>query len=89
MLLNIENSCSVNIYVKQFIIGGEILLNSIVKQFYNQFKKNKFIITNVYGPTECCVDTTYYNIDLFQIISKERIPIGTPSIKYSSVYIRQ
>lgn len=66
------------INVRHFIIGGEALPSAIVKKFFNLFKEDSPIITNVYGPTECCVDSTYFDISKNNIDSLNDIPIGYP-----------
>ncbi|MFQ6339670.1 amino acid adenylation domain-containing protein [Bacillus sp. AF62] len=76
-----------DIGVKHFIIGGETLLIEEIKNFYNNFKLTKPpYITNVYGPTECCVDATTYMIDPEAIDFIKEISIGKP-IKNCSIYI--
>ena len=75
--------------VKHFIIGGEALSASAVLQFFNHFKqkgKPNPRITNVYGPAECCVDSTYYEVTPFNLDRFEDIPIGTPMPNYR-IYI--
>ncbi|MCB2311584.1 condensation domain-containing protein [Clostridium tagluense] len=64
--------------VKHFIIGGEALPLAFVKRFLNLFKEDSPIITNVYGPTECCVDSTSYDIYKDVIDNLREIPIGSP-----------
>jgi len=64
--------------VKHFIIGGEALPLESVKRFLDLFKEDCPIITNVYGPTECCVDSTFYDIYKDNIDSLYRMPIGLP-----------
>ncbi|MDX7896967.1 non-ribosomal peptide synthetase [Bacillus velezensis] len=85
-LLSESPQCG-RIGVKHFIIGGEVLKPEEVKRFYKVFKKNdRPYITNVYGPTECCVDAAAYTINQDNISNIKRIPIGTP-IKNCSIYI--
>ena len=48
--------------VKHFIIGGEALPYSYIDDFYIRFTTNRCRITNVYGPTECCVDASIYPV---------------------------
>jgi amino acid adenylation domain-containing protein len=72
--------------IKHFIIGGEALPLGIVKNFLKIFNDNAPVITNVYGPTECCVDSTSYEITRENIESLTSIPIGKPMPNYR-VYI--
>ncbi len=69
-----------SIGIKHFIIGGEELPKSLVERFLNQLKVNlnRPKITNVYGPTECSVDSTFFEISSENIESLEEIPIGKP-----------
>ncbi|QOR34871.1 amino acid adenylation domain-containing protein [Clostridium sp. 'deep sea'] len=75
-----------NIPVKHFIIGGEALPVQVVKDFLAFFKANKPNITNIYGPTECCVDTTAFLVDYQQLSRMNSIPIGHPLANYQ-VYV--
>jgi amino acid adenylation domain-containing protein len=67
-----------NVYIKHFIIGGETLPLKLVEGFLNRFETNAPRITNVYGLTECCVDSTSYEILKQSISSLDNIPIGNP-----------
>lgn len=40
--------------VRQFLLGGEPLTVSLVQEMYKKMSSSNPIITNVYGPTECC-----------------------------------
>lgn len=64
--------------LKHLIIGGEALPQKIVEIFLNHFDENAPKITNVYGPAECCVDVTAYEITKKTIAGIEIIPIGKP-----------
>lgn len=66
--------------VKHFLIGGEALSWKIVKDFFSGFPSRALLpkITNVYGPTECSVDTTAYDVPGENINSFADIPIGKP-----------
>ena len=65
--------------VKHFIIGGETLPHAIVEKFFNESGINSPLITNVYGPAECCVDSTSYDVtsDRLKLLGSS-IPIGSP-----------
>ncbi|MGB8452386.1 MAG: amino acid adenylation domain-containing protein, partial [Anaerocolumna sp.] len=64
--------------VKHFIIGGEALGIKTVKSFYDRLAGEKPKITNVYGPTECCVDSTLFLIESETVGGLSSIPIGVP-----------
>ncbi|NIM15000.1 MAG: amino acid adenylation domain-containing protein, partial [Candidatus Aminicenantes bacterium] len=67
--------------VNHFIIGGEVLFRQVVEDFFNKVGR-AVKITNVYGPTECCVDTTSYELSEKNIGEYNHIPIGKPMPRY-------
>lgn len=85
LMLNSQVSFQ-DIKVKHFIIGGEVLPKKIVEEFILKFERNSVKVTNVYGPTECCVDSTAYLIESSQIKDLKTIPIGKPLFN-ESIYI--
>ncbi|NIM13188.1 MAG: amino acid adenylation domain-containing protein, partial [Candidatus Aminicenantes bacterium] len=66
--------------IRHFIIGGEALPQGLVEDFLNAFGGWAPKITNVYGPAECCVDSTWYEIlpGAVENIGAPVIPIGKP-----------
>lgn len=52
--------------------SGETLPFALVKQFYKIFESAK--LHNLYGPTECTIDVTYYDCNG----TKDPVPIGRP-----------
>ena len=72
--------------VKHFIIGGEVLLSEVLRRFYAKFRDEKPYITNVYGPTECCVDSTAYFIKDEKSLGFNSVSIGKP-IDNTKIYI--
>ncbi|WP_442603414.1 amino acid adenylation domain-containing protein [Paenibacillus sp. KN14-4R] len=72
--------------VKHFIFGGEELTVSAVKDFFTLCGERKPEITNIYGPTECCVDSTAFLIDRTRLDQLNTIPIGRPLVNYC-VYV--
>jgi amino acid adenylation domain-containing protein/non-ribosomal peptide synthase protein (TIGR01720 family) len=64
--------------MKHFLIGGEVLPRQTVEEFFHCYKTSPPKITNVYGPTECCVDSTFYEITTENIKTVDDIPIGVP-----------
>jgi amino acid adenylation domain-containing protein len=69
--------------VQNFLVGGEVLSKEVAESFLD---KRFPLITNVYGPTECCVDTTLFEVSLENIGELSRIPIGSP-LPHVRVYI--
>ncbi|TNE55275.1 MAG: amino acid adenylation domain-containing protein [Bacteroidetes bacterium] len=59
----------------QFIIGGEALGNETVAHFLDLFTQAPKL-TNVYGPTECCVDSSYYHVNRQDLEYHTIMPIG-------------
>lgn len=76
------------IKVKHFLIGGEALSYNLVKEFLNCFSDEKPKITNIYGPAECCVDSTSYLVSPDDLENKynHTVPIGKPMVN-KSIYI--
>jgi len=79
--------------VRHYIIGGEALSRETAADFFNCIRgpypgNTPFVpvITNVYGPTECCVDTTSYTVSEENIRLFTHIPLGRPMPGYR-VYI--
>ncbi|MCC5439464.1 non-ribosomal peptide synthetase, partial [Clostridium botulinum] len=69
--------------IKEYIIGGEELNLNVIKEFCKNFTgESKPYINNVYGPTECCVDSSIYVIDCEKVNNIEIIPIGKPMVNY-------
>lgn len=56
--------------------SGEALQSEHVKIFYELFGENKTTLHNLYGPTECTVDVSYYDCPSENIPAS--IPIGKP-----------
>lgn len=71
--------------LKGWILAGEFLDKNLVSQFYDRFG-TKIDIYNFYGPTETCVDSTYYKIDPSQLNLHKTLPIGRP-LPNERVYI--
>lgn len=68
-----------------WLIAGEILTKNAVNDFYEQLASNT-ILYNLYGPTETCVDSTYFKIDSTLLDTYESIPIGKPFVN-ERVYV--
>ncbi len=69
-----------------FIIAGEVFPPGIAGAFFDVFIKQKPSISNFYGPTETCIDSTYYHIQEGDWLNNDSIPIGQP-LPNERVYI--
>ncbi len=74
----------------RFLVGGEMLHREVVERFFTYFGQGIKMI-NVYGPTECCVDSTYFKVEscpewLEKYASTGSIPVGFP-LPNQQVYI--
>ena len=68
MMLSSKNIKGNKLKVMHYVIGGEKLSLNEVKEFYKYMKDdNKPNISNVYGPTECCVDASIFLIDSLKL----------------------
>lgn len=70
--------------MQHFLIAGEELPRKIVSEFYS--RGNTARITNLYGPTETCVDSTFFHIIPEEIDRWQKVPIGEP-LPNQSAYI--
>ena len=73
-------------FIKHFIIAGEVLPQEIAAGFLQCFRENIPRISNLYGPTETCVDSTFYHISPAALEMLHTIPIGKP-LPNQQVYI--
>ena len=62
--------------LKYVFASGEALQSKHVENFYQLLGSTKATLNNLYGPTECTVDVSYYDCDPQNI--PENIPIGKP-----------
>ncbi len=70
-----REECSKFDSVRYVFLSGEALSANLVQRFYKLYDYNRVTLHNLYGPTECAVDVTYYDcvpIDL------DPVPIGKP-----------
>ncbi len=61
--------------VRYVFLSGEALKANHIGRFYKMFDSGKVHLHNLYGPTECAVDVTYYDC---MPTDKDPIPIGKP-----------
>lgn len=69
--------------VKHVFLSGEALSAELISRFYVLFSYEKIKLHNLYGPTECAVDVTYYDCTMQDV---NPVPIGTP-IHNTQIYI--
>lgn len=61
-----------------FLIGGDVLPKSLARRFLERGADANIKLTNLYGPAECCVDTTWWDVELDQLDDHHTVPIGRP-----------
>lgn len=64
--------------VRHFMIAGEVLPVKVAEKFLEHFPGDETRVSNIYGPTECCVDSTCYDIVKEELSTLETLPIGQP-----------
>jgi amino acid adenylation domain-containing protein len=72
--------------LKHLLIGGEALSHELLNRFFSNGKNNHVKITNMYGPTECCVDTVCCQITKETCEQNGTVPIGKPMLN-TAAYI--
>jgi len=63
---------------KVWLLAGEALPKEAVQEFFTYPMSENIILYNLYGPTETCVDSTYYRVNPQVLNSFKSIPIGRP-----------
>jgi amino acid adenylation domain-containing protein/non-ribosomal peptide synthase protein (TIGR01720 family) len=74
-------SQDIHLKLPWLIIGAEPIDMNVVKGFYSYYKGR---IVNTYGPTECTINNTYYDLDPGD--SRSIVPIGKP-VANNEIYI--
>ncbi len=69
--------------IKHIFLSGEALTSTLVEKFYKLIDYKHTKLHNLYGPTECAVDVTYYDCSPND---HSEIPIGKP-IYNTQIYI--
>ncbi|MCP1132754.1 amino acid adenylation domain-containing protein [Paenibacillus polysaccharolyticus] len=72
--------------LRRLLIGGETVPYQLLMDLFHSPGYKNLEVFNVYGPTECCVDATYYKVNLDEIQRWKTTPIGRPMIN-KNVYI--
>lgn len=62
--------------VKRLLLAGEVLRPDIIRTFYAIPGNQGVVLFNVYGPTECTVDSSAFRIDYANHASYPSYPIG-------------
>ena len=88
ILLEAQKDLRIDIPVKHFIIGGESHVSGTGPGFSRAPSRGTAsLVTNVYGPTECCVDTTAFTFQADDSLQRlKSMPIGAPLCN-TQVYI--
>lgn len=76
-----------NLRLKNFIIGGDELPENTLERLFARMPGTP-VVTNVYGPTECCVDSTCININSENLKQFSNIPIGKPLNNYRAYILK-
>lgn len=64
--------------IRHLIIGGEELTWAAVAAFRRCWPGEPPAVTNIYGPTECCVDSLAYTVERTDAPGEGSVPIGRP-----------
>lgn len=89
LILQAANRVDDRQYLRHMISGGDVLHHSRVRELYAVLKGTKPAITNVYGPTECSVNATCFDISKDTVDDMEEIPIGRPFPNYRTYVLDQ
>ncbi len=77
-LLDVGMADSDQLKVRQITIGSETLSPDLVTRFYERQSHSSIRLINMYGPTECCVDSTCQVLDALTFDPTRSVPIGKP-----------
>lgn len=89
LLVSSEYIRTVKFNLKHIIIGGDVLRKSKVLKLYELLTCDKPNLTNVYGPTECCVNATFNTLNSETIDEIDEINIGKPLPNYKIYILNQ
>ena len=64
--------------LKALLLAGEVLRPDVIRKFYAIPGNEAVVLFNVYGPTECTVDSSAFRIDLGNYQNFTAYPIGMP-----------
>jgi len=73
--------------LRELFLGSEALPFKLIKHFYANPQNRSIKLTNFYGPTECCVESSSYRFDPEHLDDNMDIaPIGKP-ILHEQMYV--
>ena len=64
--------------LKALLLAGEVLRPDVIRKFYAIPGNEGVVLYNVYGPTECTVDSSAFRIDFVNYQNFTAYPIGRP-----------
>ena len=64
--------------LKRVLLAGEVLRPDVIQKFYAIPGNEDVVLFNVYGPTECTVDSSFFRIDRANYTNFTAFPIGRP-----------
>lgn len=73
-------------FLKELFLGSEALPCKLVRNFYKNGCNHAVHVTNFYGPTECCVESSFYRFDPDRDEETDIAPIGRP-VMNEQIYI--
>ncbi|NLU93277.1 non-ribosomal peptide synthetase [Chitinophaga sp. Ak27] len=76
--------------LRHIIYGGDTLYKSKIKAFFELAGSHDLpMITNVYGPTECTVNATSFDISAATLDEVDEVPIGRPLPNYRTYILNE
>ena len=86
MLMTALDAEKVSVPVKHFLVAGEMFPKKLAEQFLKHFPSAPPAISNIYGPTEACVDSSAFEISAESLAGYGTVPIGKP-LPNEKIYI--
>lgn len=77
-LLLEASSGELSVGVDHFLIGGDVLPKPLARRFLEACAEPAPALTNLYGPAECCVDSTSWSVRIGNLDDFATVPIGRP-----------
>lgn len=62
--------------LRHILVGGEPLPRDLILELYANPAGRGILVSNVYGPTECCVDVTCLRLDPQRLPAAATVPLG-------------